>query len=118
MIPTSGTTPTSGTHVYVAGEFGYKNIADPHGSGCHTDGEGLVFDTWGCPTTGYPDQGVAEQNVWWQNGSAGFEVFPNTTCNSKSNSDLAQVYVFNNTSYDNQEDPLRAARRRTYFSTK
>jgi hypothetical protein len=108
MIPTSGTTPTSGAHIFVAGEFGYKNIADPHGSGCHTDGEGLVFDSWGCPTTGYHYQGVAEQNVWWQNGSAGFEVFPNTTCNSKSNSDLAQVYVFNNTSCDNQEDPLRA----------
>lgn len=49
MIPTSGTTPTSGTHVFVAGEFGYKNIADPHGSGCHTDGEGLVFDFVGLP---------------------------------------------------------------------
>jgi hypothetical protein len=107
MIPTSGTTLTSGTHVFVAGEFGYKNIADPHGMGCHTDGEGLIFDSWGCPTTGYRYQGVAEQNVWWYNGGAGFEVFPNTACNSKSNSDLSQVYVFDNTSYDNEQDPLR-----------
>lgn len=107
MIPTNGTTPTLGTHVFVAGEFAYKNIAAPDGSGCHTDGEGLIFDSWGCSGTGYRYQGVAEQNVWWYNGSAGFEAFPNTTCNSKKNADVAQVYVFNNTSYDNEKDSRR-----------
>ena len=85
--------------MFVAGYFGYKNINAPSGAGCNTDGEGLIFDSWACGK--FTHQGVAEQNVWWYNGGPGFEVFPNCL----SNGDRAQVYVFNNTSYGNAQDP-------------
>jgi hypothetical protein len=102
IIPVDGPDASAGTHVFVAGYFGYKNINAPVGAGCHTDGEGLIFDSWACGK--FTHQGVAEQNVWWYNGGPGFEVFPNCL----SNGDRAQVYVFNNTSYGNAQDPLRA----------
>jgi hypothetical protein len=99
LIPNDGPDTSSGTHVFVAGYFGYKNINAPSGAGCNTDGEGLIFDSWACGK--FTHQGVAEQNVWWYNGGPGFEVFPNCLANG----DRAQVYVFNNTSYGNAQDP-------------
>jgi hypothetical protein len=101
IIPVDGPDTSAGTHVFVAGYFGYKNINAPSGAGCNTDGEGLVFDSWGC--SNYTHQGVAEQNVWWYNGGPGFEVFPNCM----QNGDRANVYVFNNTSYGNAQDPKK-----------
>ena len=101
IIPVEGPDASAGTHVFVAGYFGYENINAKVGAGCHTDGEGLIFDSWACGK--FTHQGVAEQNVWWYNGGPGFEVFPNCL----SNGDRAQVYVFNNTSYGNSQDPLR-----------
>ena len=59
----------------------------------------LFSNSWACGK--FTHQGVAEQNVWWYNGGPGFEVFPNCL----SNGDRAQVYVFNNTSYGNAQDP-------------
>ena len=100
MIPIAGPDTSSGTHVIVAGYFGYKNVNAPSGAGCNTDGEGIIFDSWSCGTP-YIYQGVAEQNVFWLNGNGGFQVFPN--CNA--NGDKTQIYVFNNTSYGNQQDP-------------
>lgn len=108
MIPANGTAPTPGTHIFVAGNFGYRNINAPVGAGCNTDGEGLVFDSWSCSggkNAPYAHQGVAEQNVWWGNGSAGLEIFPN--CQAKKG-DKAKVYAFNNTSYGNGQDPAHA----------
>ncbi len=102
IIPVDGPDASPGPHVFVAGYFGYKNINAPTGAGCNTDGEGLVFDSWAC--TNYTHQGVAEQNVWWQNGNSGFEVFPNCLANG----DKAQVYVFSNTSYGNEQDAAHA----------
>src|SRR5208282_4508777 len=69
MIPATGTVSTPGTHVFVAGYFGYKNVNAPSGAGCNSDGEGLVFDSWSCSqgNNPYAHQGVAEQNVWWGN---------------------------------------------------
>src|SRR5574337_376104 len=99
MIPVNGPDTSAGTHVFVAGNFGYKNINAPSGASCNTDGEGLIFDSWSC--TQFTHQGVAEQNVWWGNGGAGFEVFPNC----RQNGDKAQIYVFHNTSYGNEQDP-------------
>ena len=99
IIPVDGPDTSAGTHVFVAGYFGYKNINASSGAGCNTDGEGLIFDSWACGK--FTHQGVAEQNVWWYNGGPGFEVFPNCL----SNGDRAQVYVFNNTSYGNAQDP-------------
>jgi hypothetical protein len=60
-----------------------------------TDGEGIIFDTW----RGYSYQGVVEQSILWGNGSAGYEMFCNGTCESS----LA-VHVFNNTLYGNLQD--------------
>ena len=99
LIPTDGPDTSAGTHVFVAGYFGYKNINAPFGAGCNTDGEGLIFDSWAC--SNYTHLGVAEQNVWWYNGGPGFEVFPNCL----NNGDRANFYVFNNTSYGNAQDP-------------
>jgi hypothetical protein len=104
MIPANGTDTSAGTHVFVAGYFGWKNINALTGAGCNTDGEGIVFDSWSCPPSGgtaYKYQGVAEQNVVWGNGGPGFEVYPNCTANG----DLTQVIVFSNTSYGNLQDP-------------
>ena len=98
IIPVDGPDGSSGTHIFVAGYFGYRNINAASGAGCNTDGEGLIFDSWSCMK--YTHQGVAEQNVWWANGNSGFEVFPNC----QSNGDLAKIYVFNNTSYGNEQD--------------
>lgn len=100
IIPVDGTDKSTGTHVFVAGYFGYKNINALTGAGCHTDGEGLIFNSWACSK--FTAQGVAEQNVWWYNGGPGFEVFPNCL----TNGDRAQIYIFNNTSYGNSQDPL------------
>ena len=101
VIPVGGPDPSEGTHVFVAGNFGYQNVNAPSGAGCNTDGEGLIFDSWAC--SNYVYQGVAEQNVWWANGSAGFEIFPNCL----NNGDKAKIYAFGNTSYGNQRDPVR-----------
>ena len=44
-----------------------------------------------------------EQNVVWANGGSGLRVFP--SCTLSGAGDYAQVYVFNNTSYGNEQDP-------------
>ena len=100
IIPVDGPDASPGTHVFVAGYFGYRNVNAPTGAGCNTDGEGLIFDSWTCSK--YMGQGVAEQNVWWLNGNSGFEVFPNCPENGD---DKAKMYIFNNSSYGNEQDP-------------
>ena len=67
-----------------------------------TDGEGIIFDTWGSNNgsgVGYPYQGVVEQSVLWNNGSSGFEVFCNGTCNS-----TVSVIVKGISTYNNNQD--------------
>ena len=98
IIPVDGPDTNSGTHIFVAGYFGYRNINAASGAGCNTDGEGLNFDSWSCMK--YTHQGVAEQNVWWGNGNSGFEAFPNC----QNNGDMVKIYVFKNTSYGNEQD--------------
>jgi hypothetical protein len=100
LIPVNGPDKSAGTHIFVAGNFGYKNTNAPSGAGCNTDGQAVIFDSWSC--TKYSHLGVVEQNVWWMNGSSGFEAFPNCV----SNGDKAQIYLSNNTSYANERDPL------------
>jgi len=98
IIPNNGPDASAGTHVFVAGVFSYGNIngAGCSGSGQTTDGEGIIFDSWGLQ--GFNRQAVAEQNVMWANGSAGWEVFPN------GGTDDPQIYIFANTSYGNFQD--------------
>jgi hypothetical protein len=100
IIPVNGSDTSSGTHVFVAGAFSYKNVNAPIGAGCNTDGEGLIFDSWGVQP--YKYQAVAEQNVFWANGGPGFEAFPQGNFTSD---DQATIVLFNNTSYGNFQDP-------------
>jgi hypothetical protein len=102
VIPTNGPDSSAGTHVFVAGAFSYANIdgVGCSGAGKTTDGEGLIFDSWGLQR--YTHQGVVEQSAFWGNGSAGLEIFPNGGTDGASN------YVFNVTSYGNLRDPYHA----------
>jgi hypothetical protein len=100
LIPVNGPDTSAGTHVFVAGSFAYKNVNAPVGAGCNTDGEGLIFDSWGIFS--YRNQAVVEQNAFWANGSAGFEAFPQ---GNRSSQDEAPIVVFNNTTYGNYRDP-------------
>ena len=101
IIPVNGPDTSPGTHIFVAGAFSYKNINAPMGAGCNTDGEGLIFDSWGVQP--YKYQAVAEQNVFWANGGPGYEAFPQ---GNGSSDDQATIVVFDNTSYGNYQDPL------------
>ena len=74
LIPINGIDTSSGTHVFVAGAFSYDNINAPVGAGCNTDGEGLIFDSWGVQP--YEYQAVAEQNMFWGNGAARLRSVP------------------------------------------
>jgi hypothetical protein len=45
----------------------------------HSDGEGVIFDTWGSGYTdkqGYNYLGAVEQSVIWANGNSALEAFP------------------------------------------
>jgi hypothetical protein len=89
-------------HIIVEYNVGYHNICTTCGS--HTDGEGIIFDDWGC-TQGsglcsgpYTQPGLAMGNVMYDNGGAGIETF------SWADSGGAPVTVANNTLYDNYRD--------------
>lgn len=83
----------SGTHIYVAQYFGWGNV-DPKncggsgGTGPATDGEGIIFDTFG--NFGYTGQAAAENNLCLYNGTNCAEVFSTNT---------APIYIQNNTGY-------------------
>lgn len=102
IIPNNGPDTSAGTHIFIAGYFGYKNVngAGCSGTGQTTDGEGVIFDSWACGL--YTQQGVIEQSAVWLNGGAGFEAFPNCT----STNDLAQTYVKSFTAYGDYTDPF------------
>jgi hypothetical protein len=100
LIPADGPDTSAGTHVFVAGSFSYKNVNAPSGAGCNTDGEGLIFDSWGIAA--YTHQAAAEQNAFWANGSAAIEAFPQ---GDGSTDDQATIVMMGNTSYGNHQDP-------------
>ncbi len=94
----------AGTHIFVAGNFSYRNIDPSTCAGTKpTDGEGIILDTLdgsqgGLPTP-YAAQAVAENNVLVSNGGRGFEIF-----NNRSGSSHATVYVTHNTLWGNNND--------------
>jgi hypothetical protein len=94
----------AGTHIYVAGNFSYKNMNPVTCAGTPpTDGEGLIFDTFdgsqgGLPAP-YDQQAVAYNNMFLANGGRGFEIF-----NNQSGSAHSHVYVYSNTSWGNEAD--------------
>ena len=111
LIPVNGPDTSAGTHVFVAGSFAYKNINAPVGAGCNTDGEGLIFDSWGIFS--YRNQAVVEQNAFWANGSAGFEAFPQ---GNHSSQDEAPIVAFNNTTYGDYQDPKNPGGGELFFN--
>jgi hypothetical protein len=97
----------SGTHIFIAGYFGAYNTNAPGGctvgrSPPHSDGEGIIFDTYaGGYSGGYNKQVVLEQAVIWHSGNACVEAFPN---GNGTSDDLAQYKVLNVTCYSNEQD--------------
>jgi hypothetical protein len=111
LIPANQNTD-AGTHIIVEQNFVYKSTNSPGASQCtagggtypHSDGQGIILDSWGLAD--YQSQAVIRNNVMWQNGNQGFQVFPqgNGTTN-----DRAKIYVHNNTSCCNFNDNLIGA---------
>ena len=105
LIPNDGPDSSPGTHIFAAGMFSYANVNGANcagggnaGSGT-TDGEGYILDSWACGQ--FTHQGALEQSVFWSNGSAGLEIFPNCTMTN----DQSDVYVTGVTSFGNYQDP-------------
>lgn len=111
LIPEGGPDTSAGTHIFVAGAFSYKNVNAPSGAGCNTDGEGLIFDSWG--NVSYHYQAVAEQNAFWANGSAAFEAFPQ---GNHSSQDEAPIVFFHNTAYGDYQDPKNGGGGEIFFN--
>lgn len=81
----------AGTHMYVAGNFGWANVNPSScASTAATDGEGLIFDTFNHEP--YTQQSVAENNIFVGNGGRGIEVNNNTA---------GTFFLKNNTTYGN-----------------
>ena len=108
-IVTTGATPTlvssvTGTTIRLS-----NNVAPPgltNGQllaiGTSSDGEGLIFDTW--DLNGYTGTAAVENNVFWHNGSHGFEMF----CGSGGPCASAlRVTVTQNTMYCDAQDYKR-----------
>jgi hypothetical protein len=93
-----------GTHIYVAGNFSYRNI-DPKkcGGGSPTGGEGITFASFDGKLGGlspYRSQAVAINNIVANNGAKGIEVGNNAT-----GAFHATIWLNLNTSWGNLTDP-------------
>lgn len=94
-----------GTHIYLAGNFAWKNWDPDHcGGGAATDGEGLMFDeldgsNQNLPTP-YAQQVVAENNILIGNGGPGLQV----DHNNAGSGPWATVYTRHNTMWGNNHD--------------
>jgi hypothetical protein len=99
---------TTGTHIYIAGNFSYGNLdANPCAgtlpSDKPTDGEGIIIDTLDYSQGGgtpYVAQVGIENNIVVNNGGRGLEV-----TNNSAGSQNAYVFFKNNTSWGNERDP-------------
>ena len=95
----------AGTHIYIAGNVSYGNLEPSICNGTSpTDGEGIILDTFdgsqgGLPTP-YAAQAVVENNLVFNNGGKGIEVF-----NNSAGSAHAKIYIEQNTSWANLTDP-------------
>jgi hypothetical protein len=107
-------TPDSGAgpHVFIDGYFGAYNTNATGTGQCavsgnpsfqHSDGEGVIFDTYAMGYAhGFNKQVVLENSVIWHSGNACIEVFP---AGNRTTDDLAQYVIFNVTCYANNQDP-------------
>lgn len=82
----------SGTHVIFAGIFAVNNSNLT--SGCSSDGEGLMFDTW--DAHGYSGQGYVYDNIVTTSSWAGLQVFMQSF-----NASSPHIYIDHNTFYNN-----------------
>jgi hypothetical protein len=102
--PADGPDSSSGTHIFVSQNFSYKGVEDFSPPGCtvgggtfpHSDGEGLILDSWELYT--FSARAVVKNNVFWSNGNKGIESFDAT------GETVAQRYIYNNTLYGNMID--------------
>lgn len=103
--PGVGDSVYAGTHIFISGYFGAYNsnatgTCTAGGSPPHSDGEGIIFDTWGGGYSGgYTKSGVITDVVIWKSGGPCIEFFPNSVTH-----DLAQYTVQNATCFDNNQD--------------
>jgi hypothetical protein len=102
----------SGPHVFIDGYFGAYNTNATGMGQCavsgnssfpHSDGEGVIFDTYAMGYAhGFNKLVVLENSVIWRSGNACIEVFP---AGNQTTDDLAQYVIFNVTCYANNQDP-------------
>jgi hypothetical protein len=86
-------TPTDsvpGTHIFIAGNFSWKNFDGPCNGGSPTDGSGIILDSWSI--LAYTAQAAIENNISFLNGARGIEVLNNGS---------ASLYITQNTLYGN-----------------
>jgi hypothetical protein len=104
----SASDTNSGTHIYVAGSFGWANTdANPCAGGAPTDGEGLIFDDFDNSQTGgtaYIYQAVAYNDLFVGNGGRGFQAYQN-----KTGASSAPIYGEFITAYGNNLDTNQSA---------
>lgn len=93
----------AGTHIYVAGNFSYKNFdPSPCAGGTPSDGEGIIIDTPDGSQSGLPQytqQIVVHNNMVIGNGGRGIQASNNT-----AGSAHAPIFIEYNTSYGNNAD--------------
>jgi hypothetical protein len=118
FIPGNGPDASEGTHVFVGAAFAYNNQNASGTNECkisaginantpHSDGEGIIFDTWAAGATGgqgYNYQGVVEQSAIWANGNNALQAFPQGAKQNNNTNDKSQVIWTGNTTYGNGRD--------------
>jgi hypothetical protein len=98
-----------GTHIYVAGNFSYKNLnGDPCGGGTPSDGEGIIFDTFDGNQSGftvaYSQQALAENNIILANGGRGIVAVGNGYSGDSVPAPYANIVLRQNTTWGNNSD--------------
>jgi hypothetical protein len=95
-----------GTHIYIAGNFSYKNVdPNPCSGSTPTDGEGIILDTLNGSSNGfspYVQQVVVDNNILFLNGGRGLEV-------GGGGNSSANVILRHNTVYGNNGDANQSA---------
>jgi hypothetical protein len=94
-----------GTHIYVAGNFGWLNVnGNPCAGGAPSDGEGLILDTLDGDQTSMPipyrGQVVADNNIFVSNGGRGLTAVGNW----EGTAPYSNVYLRHNTLWGNNTD--------------
>lgn len=97
----------AGTHMYIAGNFSYRNMEPPVCAGTKpTDGEGVNLDTFDFAQGGgtpYLQQAVVENNMLVGNGGRAIEIENNNALPSQ-----APIFIEYNTAYGNNAAPIGA----------